>query len=137
MKKNKLYIFILIACFIGYCWLFFSSLYQHEIDTNEATVCLFKKITNVPCPSCGTTRAVMYIFKGEITTAVFINPFGVIVALLLLTTPVWILFDFLTKKSSFYQFYKSAEKIISTKWIAIILIVLVLINWIWNINKGL
>lgn len=137
MKKNKLYLFILIACFAGYGWLFFSLQHQHEIQNNEFSVCFFKNITNVPCPSCGTTRAVMEISKGEISKSILLNPFGIIVALILLICPFWIGYDFLSKKDSFYQFYKKSETFLRKRKVAILFIILVLLNWIWNINKNL
>jgi hypothetical protein len=136
MKKNKLYLFIILACFVGYGWLFFSIQHQHQIQNNEFTVCLLKKATNIPCPSCGTTRAVIEISKGKIISSIFINPFGILVALIMLICPIWIGYDFLFKKDSFYQFYKKSEAFLRKRKIAIAFIVLVLLNWIWNINKN-
>jgi hypothetical protein len=51
--------------------------------------------------------------------------------------PIWIVFDLLFKKESFYKYYQKAEAIMKTKWVAILLIILVIINWIWNIKKEL
>lgn len=134
MNKNKLYLFILGACLLGYCWLFYT---MNKIEDSNFSVCLFKNATNIPCPSCGTTRAVAQIAKGHLFLSIFINPFGIIVALIMVISPVWIVSDLLFKKDSFYQFYKKTEQIISKKYIAVILILLVLLNWYWNIKKGL
>lgn len=134
MNKNKLYFFILGACLLGYCWLFYT---MNKIEDANFSVCLFKNATNIPCPSCGTTRAVAQIAKGHLFLSIFINPFGIIVALIMVISPVWIVSDLLFKKDSFYQFYKKTEQIISKKYIAVILILLVLLNWYWNIKKGL
>jgi hypothetical protein len=41
------------------------------------------------------------------------------------------------KTASFYRVYLLAEKFISKKPIALILVVLVLLNWYWNIKKNL
>lgn len=137
MKKNKLYLFIVLACFVGYAWLFFSLQHQHQIQNNEFSVCLFKKATHIPCPSCGTTRAVVEVSKGKIIESILINPFGVIVALIMLVCPLWIGYDFLFKKDTFYQFYKNSEAFLRKRKITIVFIVLVLLNWIWNITKNL
>lgn len=134
MKKNKLYFFLLSACFIGFCWLFFSIHYEQK---NNISACFIKTTTNIPCPSCGSTRAVSEIVKGNIFEAVLINPFGLIIALGLIIIPIWIVFDLLFKKDSFYRFYQNTEKFIRKKPIASILIILVLLNWYWNIKKGL
>lgn len=137
MQKNKLYLFIILACFAGYGWLCFSLQYQHQIQNNEFSVCFLKNVTNIPCPSCGTTRAVMEISKGEISQSILLNPFGIIVAIIMLICPIWIVYDFLSKKDSFYQFYTKSEEILRRKKVYIPLLILVLLNWIWNINKNL
>lgn len=134
MKKNKLYVFLLIACFIGYCWLLFSINYEQQ---NNVSVCLVKNVTSIPCPSCGSTRAVSQLVKGNFLASIHTNPFGVIILVIMIVAPIWILFDFILKKNTFYQFYKKTEAIIRKKPIAIILIFLVLLNWYWNIKKGL
>ncbi|MEZ4853227.1 DUF2752 domain-containing protein [Flavobacterium sp.] len=134
MKKNKLYFFLLSACFLGFCWLYFAIHYEKN---NTTSVCFIKNTTSIPCPSCGSTRAVLELSKGNIVNAILINPFGLFIALGLLLIPFWILIDMLLKKDSFYQLYQKIEKIIQKKPIAIILIILVLLNWFWNIKKGL
>lgn len=137
MHKNKLYIFLLFACFVGYGWLLFSLQHEHEIHSQEFTVCLFKKVTTVPCPSCGTTRSVMQLSHGNFLSAILINPFGIIVGLIMIIAPVWIGYDFIQKKETFYAAYLKTEAILRKRKVAIVLIVLVLANWIWNIKKNL
>jgi len=137
MNKNKLYLFLLFACFVGYSWLLFSLLYEHEIQNQEFTVCLFKKITTVPCPSCGTTRSVMQLSHGNFLSAILINPFGLIVGLIMIIAPLWISYDFIQKKETFYTAYLKIETILRKRKVAIVLIVLVIANWIWNIKKNL
>lgn len=46
-------------------------------------------------------------------------------------------YDALTKKDSFFTFYRKMEVGVRQKKIAFLLILLVVLNWIWNINKGL
>ena len=137
MHKNKLYLFLLFACFVGYGWLLFSFQHEHEIQNQEFTVCLFKKVTTVPCPSCGTTRSVMQLSHGNFLSAILINPFGIIVGLIMIIAPVWISYDFIQKKETFYTAYLKIEAIIRKRKVAIVLIVLVIANWIWNIKKNL
>jgi hypothetical protein len=98
---------------------------------------MIKNFAGFPCPSCGTTRAVQLLFKGDFTASILTNPFGIIVSSSMLFLPIWIVFDVLLKKQSFYTFYNKMESILKQKNIAIPLIILVVLNWIWNINKGL
>ena len=137
MNRNKLYKFLLVACLVGYIWLFFSLHHENEIQTSQMTVCLITKITNVPCPSCGTTRAVMHLFQGSLIPSILINPFGILVGLIMIIAPIWIGIDYIQKKDTFFQFYKKSEQFISRRWITVFLVILVLLNWYWNIKKGL
>jgi hypothetical protein len=134
MSKNKLYLFILIACTSGYIYLLYNLYYS---KSNQFSVCMIKNVSGFPCPSCGTTRAVQLLFKGDYIASVLTNPFGIIVSGSMLFLPFWIVFDFIMKKQSFYTFYNKMESILKQKNSAIPLIILVVLNWIWNINKGL
>lgn len=98
---------------------------------------MIKNVTGYPCPSCGTTRAVRLLWKGNIIESLMMNPFGILVFLIMIIAPLLIAYDVLFKKATFYNLYNKIEITARTKWIAIILIILVLLNWIWNIKKGI
>jgi hypothetical protein len=51
--------------------------------------------------------------------------------------PLWVLTDVILKKDSFFKTYTKTESFIRKPWIAAILILLVMLNWIWNIYKQL
>lgn len=91
----------------------------------------------MPCPSCGSTRSVMAITQGKIAEALYLNPFGILIALVMLITPIWLLRDVFAKKDSLLQFYQKLEVTLKKKRVALPLIVLVIVNWAWNITKGL
>lgn len=130
MKKKKLYNFLFIACMAGYIYLFFAKASQY-------TVCFFKNITGYACPSCGSTRAVMQLYHGDIIASLLLNPFGIIIATAMIVLPLWIVLDVALNKSSLYLWYQKAETFLKQKQVAIPLILLVIINWIWNIHKQL
>ena len=98
---------------------------------------MVKNVTGYPCPSCGTTRAIQLLLKNNWMASLQMNPFGILVALLMVVLPLWIVLDTITKKETFFNNYQKAEAIIRTKKLAIFLIILVIFNWIWNIKKGL
>lgn len=50
----------------------------------EHTICLLKNLTNIPCPGCGGTRAVLALAGGRIFEALSFNPLS---TLLLLFSP--------------------------------------------------
>ncbi|MFN8309384.1 MAG: DUF2752 domain-containing protein [Chitinophagales bacterium] len=132
---RKLYGWLLAACVAGYVWLIYNFYQQHNRPATD--VCLIKRITGYACPSCGTTRSVMALFGGDFYAAFFINPFGFLVAGIMLMAPLWIVYDLVLKKDSLLQAYHRCEKWMVRPLPAVLLITLVVANWIWNIKKGL
>ncbi|MCL7988299.1 DUF2752 domain-containing protein [Sphingobacterium sp. lm-10] len=96
-----------------------------------------KYATDVPCPSCGATRSVIFLTKGDFTNAFLLNPIGYMVVIIMLIAPIWILADWTTKRRTFLDFFKKMEDFLRRPSYAIPLILLVVVNWIWNIAKGL
>jgi len=134
MTRNKLYSLLLIACLAGFIYLFYS-IQKEQQET--VGVCIIKNVTGYACPSCGTTRAVLLLFEGKITDSLLLNPFGIIVAIIMTVLPVWVLTDIVLKKETFFKAYKKTESMIRKPWLAIVLVLLVLLNWIWNLYKNL
>lgn len=136
MKKSKLYLFTTIAVIAGYAWLLWNERYS-DLQENAAdqSLCLFRHFTGIPCPSCGTTHALLALSRMHIAAAFFYNPFGFIVAIAMLVVPVWIIRDSIMRQDSFYFFYRRTEEVLKKRWVAIPLILLVACNWIWNIYK--
>jgi Protein of unknown function (DUF2752) len=134
-SRNKIYLMLSIACVAGYIWLI-TSLTSTAVQQG-INVCFIKRITTIPCPSCGSTRSLLCLLHGDVIQALLINPLGIVIAVIMLLTPVWLLYDFLFKKSSLYMAYQKMERIIRKPTFAIPLIALITLNWIWNITKGL
>ncbi len=99
---------------------------------------MFKNITGVPCPSCGITRSVLSLLQGDLYHAVMINPLGILAALLLIIVPLWMLTDAITSRVTLVRNFRRAEHMIRTqKIIYIPLLLLMAINWGWNIIKDI
>jgi hypothetical protein len=114
---------LLIACLAGYVWLYYS-ITNNITEKKSVEVCLIKHVTNIPCPSCGSSRSVISLIKGDFIGALNFNPIGYLVAIIMLIAPI-------------FDFYLKIETYLKRPKIAIPLILLVIINWIWNITKGL
>jgi len=71
------------------------------------------------------------------TDALYWNPIGFLLGIILVVVPLWLLFDVVFQKDSFFRFYKKSEATLEQKKVAVPLIILVLANWIWNIFKAL
>jgi len=122
------YLGIILIVISGYFFLFYFS-----EDLKGFTFCLFKNYTGLPCPSCGSTRSTIELFHGNILKSLLINPLGIITNILLLTSTVWIIKDIITNKETFLPALKN-------KWplkVLIPILIIVFVNWIWNIFKGL
>lgn len=65
------------------------------------------------------------------------NPFGLILMAILVISPIWMLYDVVRQKATLFNAYKNSEQFLERKRIAITAILIVLLNWIWNIYKGL
>jgi hypothetical protein len=135
-SRNRQYKIILLACLAGYIWIYFGiihGIYQKIFFE----VCLLKKITNLPCPSCGTTRSVAAILNGDFGQAFLINPLGFIAISFLIIAPLWVISDLKLARSSFFNFYNSIQHKLNQPMIAMLFFSIVLVNWIWNITKHL
>jgi hypothetical protein len=132
--RNRLYSITFLACLAGWLWLLYHRLLP--IEANSVNACFIKAVTGYPCPSCGTTRAVAALTQGKVVEALMLNPFGLVVMLIMVIAPVWIARDAALRSDSFWRFYVASEKRLSRPAIAIGLLLLVVANWIWNISKG-
>lgn len=137
MTKVKLYLIVLIASLAGQIWL----VYQYQTGLaepeNNIPACLFKYATDLPCPSCGTTRSVLHLLHGDLSGALYWNPLGILTLVAMILFPLWILYDISSKKDHFFQFYRRFEITLKNKWVAGPVIFLVVLNWLWNLSKGL
>lgn len=135
-KGRGLYLFWTLALATGYLWLYLNYSSQHGHTQGVGEVCLIKRATDIPCPSCGSTRSVLSLMQGDFQAAIYWNPLGLLIGLTLIVLPFWILYDLLFRAHSFLAFYRSAEKLIRRPIYAYPAIALIAINWVWNIIKG-
>lgn len=132
-QKSRLYLLTGIVCFFGGIWLLIN-----PYMGIHGTVCPVKAVTGYPCPSCGSTRAIHLLFEGRFTDAVMLNPLGIVSLLLLVFIVTLLVIDIVAKKDFYYRSYEWLGKVLREhRKLSAVLIVLVIVNWIWNIHKGL
>jgi len=51
-----------------------------HLDRLPVTLCVFKGLTGLPCPTCGSTRALGRLFALDVRGALAMNPFTTLVA---------------------------------------------------------
>jgi hypothetical protein len=137
MSRSKLYTIILAACCAGWVYIGIQFPLNKSGQQHDVTLCLIKQVTNVPCPSCGTTRSVLAMIKGDFVSSFQWNPLGWLVGMMMFIIPIWITFDLISKKETFMFTYQATENWFRSRWVAGPAIALVLANWAWNIYKGL
>jgi len=134
MPKNKLYGLVVILSILAYTWLIYNSFLP--IDAEEGiTLCWFKRISGLPCPSCGSTSGMAEIFKGNFNQAFQFNPFAYSSLFILVFASSWVIHDLIRKKDGLYQFYLYINIKLKKKRIIIPIILLILSIWIWNIFR--
>lgn len=136
LNRNKLYSILFIGCLTGYIWIYYIITKTHT-DNPSVEVCIIKHTLNIPCPSCGSSRSVISLLNGNFTEAGLINPLGYLIAIIMVSTPLWIAYDLSTKRKTLFEFYQKTESFLKKPLYATPLILLVIINWIWNITKEL
>jgi hypothetical protein len=54
--------------------------YLLRLDRIPLTLCVFKGLTGLPCPTCGSTRALGRLFALDVAGAWAMNPFTTVAA---------------------------------------------------------
>ena len=94
--------------------------------------CPFRKLTGIPCPGCGGTRASIELLQGHLFVALQINPLSVVLVIILMVMLVLSWYD--------YVFKTNHLNIIVHKRLPqqffIPMICLIVIVWIRNICHG-
>jgi len=121
----------------GYGYLLYSMVYDRHLFDTGFTPCLFKNITGLPCPSCGATRSLACILHGQLLAGLYWNPIGLLLLAGMIIIPVLLVYDLLKSKNTYLTLYTRLEQFMRRKPVMYTAICLLLINWLWNINKGL
>ncbi|MDI9337916.1 MAG: DUF2752 domain-containing protein [Alphaproteobacteria bacterium] len=132
-NRNTLYATLFTSCMAGYIWLF---VVVSTFNKQPLELCIIKRITHLPCLACGSTKSVISLSQGNLFEAFKTNPLGYLIALIMVISPLWIAFDILTKNKTYLTCFQKLETHVKKTQYAIPLVILVIINWVWNITKG-
>ncbi len=136
LSRNHFYKILLPATFAGYGWLWLVGPLKPDEIGERYDVCLIRHFLHVPCPSCGATRSVVSILHGDLLGGLYWNPLGFLIIAYLLVAPIWMGLDLVLNRDTFYRFFQFFEATLRRKLVAIPLVGIILLNWAWNIWKG-
>jgi hypothetical protein len=134
--ENKFRIGLVLLLMLGYGWLFFQkgTIHVHS-ESYLFLKCPSQTWLGIACPGCGMTRSIIAITNGDWQLSFSLNPFGYPAALLLLIVPLFLLLDLYEKKNRLFIYYQNIEKLLKINTVRIPLMILILVNWIWNLIK--
>ncbi len=134
LKKRSFYLFSSLGLLSSYVWIWFVHTYE---TTSIQSICIFKNTMRIPCPACGSTRSTILILSGDFYLGFLTNPVGILISLIMLAAPCIMMWDYIKKDEKGWKMYNNIEYMLKKKRIIFPLIILIGLNWIWNIIKGL
>lgn len=62
------------------------------------SLCPFKMLTGFPCPGCGITKSIIFLYEGNLSKSIFYHLFGPITILFCVLTVVILTIELIIKK---------------------------------------
>jgi Protein of unknown function (DUF2752) len=101
------------------------------LDHLPLTFCVFKGLTGLPCPTCGSTRALARLFGLDLAGAIAMNPFVTLVAVVM---AAWALVDL-----ALLPRHRSLKLEVSPRlgqWLRVAAFVAFFLNWVYLLVVG-
>lgn len=73
-----------------------------HIETAQS-LCPFKMLTGFPCPGCGITKSIMFLYEGDLSKSIFYHLFGPFTFLFCIIAIIVLTIELLTKKEFFHK----------------------------------
>lgn len=103
-----------------------------ETGRFEFTRCGFKQMFELPCLSCGSTRATVHLLHGDLFTAISFQPLTLMVYAMLVVWGCLSLWGFLSRRSINFRLSKAEDVAFKVS-----LVVAPLMNWAYLIAAGI
>lgn len=125
MKRNEA-IFLFVIYILGIIWIIAGRAYGWKI-----TVCPIKLLSGLPCPGCGTTRAIGMVLDGDMIGGIMMNPNIILVAAIAMGAPFILAANFLYGK----DYMRIADRWLNRRPVFISLIFFEMTIWMYNIVR--
>ena len=81
--------------------------YNH-LETDQS-LCPFKMLTGFPCPGCGITKSLVYLYEGDLSKSFYYHLFGPFVFLFCFAVIGILSAEIITKKEYFNSIFYSKK----------------------------
>ena len=79
-----------------------------HIETAQS-LCPFKMLTGFPCPGCGITKSLIFLYEGNLSKSIYYHLFGPFTALFCVIAVIVLIMELLTKKEFFQKIIYSKK----------------------------
>jgi hypothetical protein len=137
ISRTRFYGVLLVMLAASYAWIGYNGIVRAQ-QAEGISICIVRTVTGVPCPGCGTTRSVLHVLHGDVLDAVMSNPFGLLAVAALSVLPFWIAVDLARGRASLMHAYDVLNHQLARRAVRVVIVLLVLCVWTWNIyNQGI
>lgn len=78
-------------------------MHNNQIEQDQS-LCPFKMLTGFPCPGCGITKSIIFLYKGNLVKSFGYHLFGPFVVLFCLATIIVLSIELITQRQYFRYF---------------------------------
>lgn len=119
-------IILSVIYILGVIWIITYREYGWDI-----TICPIKLMFGIPCPACGTTRAIELAFDGRIIDSILMNPNIIFTASIAIGAPIILAAKLLLNR----DYMKKIDRWLCKKSIIISFTIIELSIWVYNIAR--
>jgi hypothetical protein len=131
-NRKNFYFYTSLFFLTGWCWLIVST-FQIFRGT---TICIFKNVTGIPCPSCGATTGIIHILHGELQAALASNPLAYPLCLAIIYATLCFIADVCLRQNRLYTTYNFLQqKLKQRPAILYSILIIITLNWVWILIK--
>ena len=128
MSPSCFYALCVAGCLGGWTWI---ALAMSQSGPGIWKGCLMKQIFHIPCPACGSTRAIIALLHGHLQEALAWNPLGIVLFVLLLLLTVLLPYDGFRQCRCLYSLFLRVDACLHCKVVFILFAAAMIINWWW------
>ena len=130
MSPSRFYALCVAGCLGGWIRI---ALAMSKSEIGIWKGCLMKQVFHIPCPACGSTRAIVALLYGHLQESLIWNPLGIVLFVLLLLLTVMISYDGFRHCRCLYILFLRVDAWLHRKEVFILFAVAIVINWwcIW------